>query len=271
MHIKIRNEDCTEVWDGTLYKKLSDYPYVTDWEIRCLLDFCAYEAANGRACTWECDDPAVLLEIFAKMEHPEQYRDVPPPKKITECTACPYRRGCETAFVCHTADVTAAESILKCGKLLSAVRARGCSVEELMRESRNAAGDPADYFDYIMLAWGNCQAGDRLVTERTLGRFPTEDELQHALIPGVRFFFRYEDLASHPNAVFDGVLPMKIRDELTLSDTVFRIVIPSIYRGRLAAVVPDDLAERVLYADFNGEGLWDWAEKVYRIIEEESV
>jgi hypothetical protein len=45
-------------------------------------------------------------------------------------------------------------------------------VEELMAGSRNAAGDPADYFEYIMLAWGNCQAGDRLVMERKLNRFP---------------------------------------------------------------------------------------------------
>ena len=271
MHIKIRNNDCTEVWNGTLYKKLSDYPHVTDWEIRCLLDFCAYETANSRECTWECDDPAVLDKISAKMQHPEQYRAVLPPKKITECTACPYRRGCETAYVCHTTDVNAAESILRGGKLLSAVRARGCSVETLMRESRNAAGDPADYFDYIMFAWGNCQAGDRLVTERTLGRFPTAEELEHALIPGVRFFFRYEDLAAHPNAVFDGVLPMKIRNELSLSDTVYRIVIPTVYRDRLESVVPNDLAARVLYVDYNGEGLWDWAETVYRMIEGDTV
>jgi hypothetical protein len=205
------------------------------------------------------------------MQHPEQYRAVPPPKKITECTACPYRCGCETAYVCHTTDVNAAESILRGGKLLSAVRARGCSVETLMRESRNAAGDPADYFDYIMFGWGNCQAGDRLVTERTLGRFPTEDELEHALIPGVRFFFRYETLAAHPNAVFDGVLPMKIRDELSLADTVYRIVIPSVYRKQLESVVPDYLSARVLYVDYNGEGLWDWAEHVYQRIERDTV
>lgn len=271
MHIKIRNADCTEVWDGTLYKKLSDYPRVTDWEIRCLLEFCAYEASNGRACTWECEDAAVLDEIFEKMKHPEHYSMIPPPKKITECTACPHRRGCETAFICHTTDVDAAASILRCGRLLSAVRARGCSVEELMREARNAANDPADYFDYIMFAWGNCQAGDRLVTERTLGRFPTAEELEHALIPGVRFFFRYETLAAHPNAVFDGVLPMKIRDELSLSDTVYRIVIPSVYRERLSPVIPAVLADRVLYVDYRGEGLWDWAEHVYKIIEETSL
>ena len=36
----------------------------------------------------------------------------------------------------------------------------------LMNENRNAANDPGDYFEYIMLAWGNCQGGYRLVMER---------------------------------------------------------------------------------------------------------
>lgn len=46
-----------------------------------------------------------------------------------------------------------------------------------MSEQRNAANDPADYFEYIMFALGNCQAGDRLVIERELGRFPNEEDL----------------------------------------------------------------------------------------------
>jgi hypothetical protein len=45
---------------------------------------------------------------------------------------------------------------------------------------------------------------------------------------------------------------------------------PSVYRDRLESVVPDSLSARVLYVDYNGEGLWDWAEMVYRMIEEES-
>ena len=63
---------------------------------------------------------------------------------------------------------------------------------------------------------------------------------------------------------------MKIRDELSLADTVYRIVIPSVYREQLQSVIPDNLSARVLYVDYNGEGLWDWAETVYRMIEEES-
>ena len=91
---------------------------------------------------------------------------------LTECTACPVRKGCVTEYVCHTTSLENAKKIFRNGKLLSALKARGISVEELMAEGRNAAKDPADYFEYVMLAWGNCQAGDRLVMERKLKRIP---------------------------------------------------------------------------------------------------
>ena len=65
-----------------------------------------------------------------------------------------------------------------------------------------------------MFAWKNCQAGDRLVMERMLGRFPNDDDLSIRFRPGVRFFFKYDELAKHPNAVFEGVLPIKVKDEI---------------------------------------------------------
>ena len=43
MLIKIRDFDCTEVWDGVFYKKLSNYPLVSDWEIRTIIEFIEYE------------------------------------------------------------------------------------------------------------------------------------------------------------------------------------------------------------------------------------
>ena len=33
MLIKINDFEFTEVWDGVLYKKLSGYPQITDWEV----------------------------------------------------------------------------------------------------------------------------------------------------------------------------------------------------------------------------------------------
>ena len=56
MLIKIRNNCCTEVWDGVFYKKLSDYPNITDWEIRTIIEFIEYEKMYGRSYTIECED-----------------------------------------------------------------------------------------------------------------------------------------------------------------------------------------------------------------------
>ena len=262
MEIQIGNFDFTEVWDGVLYKKLSRYPAVTDWEIRTLIEFTDYERANGRECVITCGDEALLRCIKRKMGEREKYLAVPRPPLITECTACRHG-GCRTDLVCHTASPEDACAILRSGWLLSAVKARGLPAAALAAEGRNAANDPPDYFDYVMLSWGNCQAGDRLVMERMLGRFPTEEELGSGFTPGVRFYFRYDDLAKHPGAVFDGVLPMKVRDGIELAEWVQLILIPEPLRQQLEPCVPQTLQSRVRYVPRTGEDLWAWAEKVY--------
>lgn len=53
-----------------------------------------------------------------------------------------------TDFVCHTAPLENAISILQCGLLLSAVNARKLPDTVLQKEDRNAANDPLDYFHY---------------------------------------------------------------------------------------------------------------------------
>lgn len=267
MRIKIGNFEFTEVWDGVLYKKLSNYPHISDWELRNIMEFISYEEANGRDCIIECDHEDLLNIIYGRIQDKARYMNAPRPSLITECTACPYRKGCETAFVCHTTSVENAVSIFASGKLLSAVKARNISAELLMAEERNAAKDPADYFEYVMLAWGNCQAGDRLVMERKLGRFPNAEDLSTHFEPGIRFYFRYEDMAKHPNAVFDGVLPMKIKDEIDLQKYVCLIVVPSEIRAKVESNIPDCLQSRVVYIENDCKDIWDWSEKVYRIVE----
>ncbi len=267
MLIRIGDFEFTEVWDGVLYKKLSAYPQVSAWEIRTLIEFVEYEKKHGRECTFECEDEELLRRIREQMADREAYIHTPRPELLTECTACPQRKGCVTTHVCHTTSAENAIKIFDCGKLLSAVNARRLPSEQLMRESRNAAKDPADYFEYIMFAWGNCQAGDRLVMERALGHFPNEEELSERFEPGVRFYFRYEELAKHPKAIFDGVLPMKVKDELCLSEWVYRIVIPMKLKGELESHVPDELKDKVLYIENDCKDIWEWSEKVYRSIE----
>lgn len=39
---------------------------------------------------------------------------------------------------------------------IGSIKARGVPVQQLMNESRNAANDPADFFEYIMFSWIGC-------------------------------------------------------------------------------------------------------------------
>ena len=238
MLIRIGPFDITECWDGVFYKKLSQYPKMTAWEIQTVLDFIRYEQENGRDCKIEADKEIIEAIHQYRPTYDRGVRVHVPPK-IEECTACPKYRGCMTDYVCHTSPVENAIKILACGSLLSPVLARKKSAAELRKEGRNAANDPEDYFDYIMFAWGNCQAGDRLVMERKLGRFPDEKDLDAGFEPGVRFFFRYDKLIHHPNAVFEGVLPLKIRNELVLKDWLDAVVVPE--ADRQTAACPADL------------------------------
>ena len=103
--------------------------------------------------------------------------------------------------------------------------------------------------------------------ERKLKRFPDERDLSLGFTPGVRFYFRYDELAEHPGRVFDGVLPMKIKDEIDLHSWVYAIVIPMALKGELAHLVPENLRTRVIYLENDCKDIWDWSEKVYQTIE----
>ena len=96
MLIKIGNFEYTEVWDGIFYKKLSNYAKVSDWEIRTIIEFIDYENKHGRECTIECENKNLLMQINQKIKNREVYLKTLCPKLLTECTACPYRRGCAT-------------------------------------------------------------------------------------------------------------------------------------------------------------------------------
>ncbi|WP_231193093.1 hypothetical protein [Streptococcus equi] len=77
---------------------------------------------------------------------------------------------------------------------MSAVRAFGVTAQELARSDRNAAGDPADYFHYVMLGWFNTTSGYRLAMERLLNRMPNEKDLREHFVPGVSFHYSYSDI-----------------------------------------------------------------------------
>ena len=83
MLIRIGQFEITECWDGVFYKKLSQYPQITAWEIQTVLDFISYEESNGRACEIEAK-----TEIIDAIERYKQtYLEIPhrfkPPRIFT--------------------------------------------------------------------------------------------------------------------------------------------------------------------------------------------
>ena len=266
MKLNIGNHDFTELWNGVLDKAVSDYPNVSDNEMKDIIDFDVYEKSNGRECEITADRQEILDYVLKEMKNPDKYKDVCRPEIIKECTACTVRGGCMTDFVCHTAPLENAIRILKSGSLLSAVNARKLPDTVLQKEDRNAAKDPADFFHYVMFSWGNCQAGDRLVMERKLKRSPTPKEMGAGFTPGVRFYFRYEDLERHPQKVHDGFLPIKVKDEVKLADYVYRIIIPSEYKERMIRIMPENLVDRAFCLSHENLDVWQWSEKVYSFV-----
>lgn len=267
MKINICNHDCTELWDSVLYKRLSNYPNITDWEMKNVIDFINYEKLNGRKTEIISYSNDIMEKINKALIEPEKYSNPNKPKKITECTACRYRKGCMTQFVCHTAPLENAIKIFECGKLLSAVNARRLPAEILAKEPRNATNDPEDFFHYVMFTWGNCQAGDRLVMERKMNRPPTDEDMGINLTPGIRFYFEYEKLEKHPNAINDGFIPIKVKDEVVLADYVNAIIIPEEYQKIVQEIIPNELADRTYYIKNDCNDVWDWSEKVYSFVE----
>ncbi len=266
MLIQIGNYEFTELWDGIYYKALSNYPHVSDWEIKNIIDFIKYEKLYNRKTELKSENKDILEYIKREIQYADKYSMVSRPEKITECTACKHS-GCLTKFLCHTASIDNAIRIFESGKLLSAVNAKKLSAKVLSRESRNMANDPLDFFEYIMFSWGNCQAGDRLVMERKMNRLPTEEDLSIAFTPGVRFYFKYEKLIEHPNAIQDGYHPMKVKDEICLVDYIYTIIIPAEYREAFQDRIPWNLVDKIHYMKNNCKDIWDWSEKVYSFIE----
>lgn len=266
MIIDIGEHEFTIIWQGVYYFALSDKSIISDWELHKLCAFVEYERKQGRGYELVCSNDVIKAAVLHAFSHRNLYADAPRPSKLTACTACA-QMGCVTDFVCHTASVENAASILRGGSLMSAVKAREMPAALLALEKRNAAGDPPDYFDYIMFAWGNCPAGDRLIAERRLGHDPSPEELENAFTAGVRFYYRYDDLSRDKNAVDDGYHPLKIRDELVLDERIYAIILPESSRTALEPLIKPTLRDKARFIADENSGFNQWSKSVYEYIE----
>lgn len=134
----------------------------------------------------------------------------------------------------------------------------------MVLDSRNVAGDPADYLNYVMFGWSNTTSGYRLAMERLLKRMPSERDLKEDFIPGVSFHFLYDDLIYAPGYIFDGYHVAKVKDKLDLKAFLYVCVIPLNEESRFKEVVPMELKNRVIYLRYRGEGLEKGNERVYQ-------
>ena len=260
-----KNHSYHGIWDGIYYFKPADYPNLTNWELKKLILFFDYESKHNRKTEIVCENDDIVQAVTNALKNPKLYLNTKKPTIITNCTACK-QNGCLTDFLCHGTEIKNAKSIFACGKILSAVRARNKTAQELAKEPRAASKDPLDYFDYIMLSWGNCIAGDSLVMERTLGRFPNEHDFSIGFKPGVRFYFEYDIIKNHKDFTNDGLHPAKIKNELNLEENLYCCIIPKNHQLEFEKIIPPSLADRVFYLENDCKDIWNWTEKVYNKI-----
>jgi len=238
MILKIYNGEYSLQWDGIYHLALIDYPNIQEWELEKIAKFIAYEKLHKRQTSIECTDSCLKKEILDYIcQHPFLPPFTPTDKRVAS-TYDLHKRLVTSDYCSHTTTIDAAISIFKTGQLLSAVKAFGRDAEELVLDSRNAASDPKDYFDYVMLGWSNTSSGYRLAMERLLGRAPSEKELQDKFIPGVSFHFIYTDLIKVPGYIFDGYHVAKVKDMLNLLSELYICIIPTHNKSRFENIIP---------------------------------
>lgn len=256
MILNISNHGSGVIERGVYYFALSDYPHITASELKNMIAFINYEKTYGRQTEIICEDENILEIVNNAVAHP----DMVVYKKTTEENILP----AENEFVYHATDINAARKILSGGKLLSAVKVYGKTGEELsFRKRYSLWNDPADFFEYIMFCWGDSMTGDYVVLSEN---FPGEDALEKGSFdPGVRFYFRYADIIRHPGHVFDGYHPVKVKDEILLSEYLHACIVPEQYKIEPDPILPE-LKSKVHYLSQKGIGLNDWNDKVYDFV-----
>lgn len=80
----------------------------------------------GRKVEIVSDNQEIIEKVNYALLNKNEFMKVKKPEKITECTACK-QKGCITNYLCHTAPVENALSIIKSRSILSAVKARNIS------------------------------------------------------------------------------------------------------------------------------------------------
>ena len=240
---------------------------IQSWELEKLAKFIAYEQDHHRQTIVECEDHELKIQIHDYLQEHSYFPPYRPSHQLVASTYDIHKKLVTSNYCSHTCTVEVAQAIFQTGKLMSAVKVFGKIGAELVTDSRNRSFlIQQDYFDYIMFGWSNTTSGYRLAMERLLGRAPSEEELQEKFIPGVSFHFLYEELIQAPGYIFDGYHVAKVRDSLDLNTFLYLCVIPSKDKACFEGLIPSQLQDRVLYLDYEGEGLQAWNTKVNQVL-----
>lgn len=251
MVLNISENNSNVIERGVYYFGLCDYPHITISDLKRIVAFVKYEKLFGRQTDIVCQDENILTTVNEAILHCAPIENVVLPA--------------ENKFIYHATDIQSAQKILSGDKLLSAEKVYGKSGEELSFQKRDSVwNDPADYFQYIMFCWGDSPIGDYVVLSDD---FPSEEDLLKGNYkPGVRFYFRYEDIIRHPGHIFDGYHPAKVKDEVILTDYLFACIVPEQFRYRLKHHIAPELVSRMYFLSQSKLGIFDWNEKVYDFI-----
>ena len=251
--LKILNQNLSGIKNGIYFFGLSDYPKIQDWEWNNIIAFISYEKAHGHQTEIICEDNNVAALVNNAAAQLDGTEYIPPIAEAIE------------EFVYHATDVMGAQKILSCGRLLSATKVYGKTGEELALLRRESGWeDPADFYEYIMFGWGDHLVGDYVVL---CDNFPSEEDLSKGNFDaGVRFYFRYKDMIRHPGHTFDGYHPLKVKDEIILSDYLYTCIVPEQYRNEIENYISPELVGRVQYLSQRGLTLADWNDKVYNFV-----
>jgi hypothetical protein len=229
---------------------------VTPLDHQAVADFLTYETGHGRRVDVVADPE---LPGWGTWPTPEIRPD--PGGFPVQCCTHVYRGGCAAGLVCHGAPASAAARILADGALRPATAVTGRSASDLAAAS--TWGEPADYFEHVMLANGRCTAPEAVAYSRVLGRDLTPADLGPGYPPAVRFYFGWQSLAVHPGARFDGVHPVKILGGLRLDDALVAVVAPASQRSLITAIAGRFL-DRAAFVDIVRPGPKDWAAAAFK-------
>ena len=262
----------TEGYLWCVIKPLADPDAPLPAELVGIADFVPYERARGRTVGFWIGYESAMDKLVdtiraATPVHPEER---PMPDSPLCCR--PYRSGCSGALLCHGTSVDVAQAILQSGRLKSKVLLSGMLQQELVEYAkRENVGDPPDYYQYVMLGNGNCIAPDLVVAARRANRFVFRDEVETNFYPGARFFFRTREMFEHPQATFDGLHPVKIKDALKLNSYLVAVVVPQVDEDGSHLVIksPPEFADRVIQLDHREHyGLRQWSDAVFEAARE---